>query len=117
MLSGDEMLDIGKLRHRLVILELNSEQDSDTGEMAETWSELATVWGSFEPYSTRERLVAASVQDQTSVRAVIRYRSDVLPEMRISFRDKLYEIVGPPLPDADSGLEYLTLMLREIDNV
>jgi SPP1 family predicted phage head-tail adaptor len=109
------MLDAGKLRHRLTILELTSEQDSDTGEMQDTWSELATVWGSFTPFSVRERLTAASVNDQTSVRAVIRYRSDILPEMRISFREKTYEIVGPPLPDADSGLEYLTLMLREIE--
>ena len=109
------MVDAGKLRHRLILLESESEQDSDTGEMTQTWVELATVWGAFEPYSTKERLAAASVQDETSVRAIIRYRDDVRAEMRISFRQKLYEIVGPPLPDQNSGLEHLTLMLQEIE--
>jgi len=110
------MLDAGKLRHRLNILVPTSEQDSDTGEMETTWYSLTTVWGSFEPYSTKERIAAATAQEQTSVRAAIRYRSDIFAEMRILFRSKLYEIVGPPLPDKDSGLEYLTLMLKEIDS-
>lgn len=108
------MLDAGKLRHRLTILELSQEQDSDTGEMDETWTELATVWGSFEPYSTKDYIAAASTQEQTSARAVIRYRSDIEASMRILFRGKTYEIKGPPLPDNETGLEYLTLMLMEI---
>jgi len=107
-------LEAGKLRHRLTILELDQEQDSDTGDMETVWSELAIVWGSFEPYSTKEFIAASSNQSQTSVRSVIRYRSDVTAAMRISFRSKLYEIVGPPLPDKESGLEYLTLMLAEV---
>lgn len=109
------MLDAGKLRHRLQILAATETQDPVTGEMTQEWAELATVWGSFEPYSTKE-FIAASTQDQTSVRAVIRYRADVVSEMRISFRDKTYEIKGPPLPDKESGYEYLTLMLAEIEN-
>lgn len=110
------MLDAGKLRHRLTILELEQEQDSDTGEMESTWEELATVWGSLEPYSTKDYIAAGSMQEQTMARAVIRYRSDVTSGMRVSFRDQTYNISGPPLPDPDSGLEYLTLMLAEVPN-
>lgn len=110
------MLDAGKLRHRLTILEPDREQDSDTGEFDTVWTEVCTVWGAWEPYSTKDMLAAASVQNQTSVRAIIRYRSDVTAEMRVSFRNKTYEIVGPPLPDPDSGLEYVTLMLAEVIN-
>lgn len=110
------MIDAGKLRHRLTILEPDRDQDSDTGEYETEWTELATVWGSFEPYSTKDFIAAASVQNQTSVRALIRYRSDVTAGMRVSFRNKTYEIVGPPLPDPDSGLEYVTLMLAEVIN-
>jgi len=107
-------LDAGKLRHRLKILEPDQEQDSDTGDMETVWSELGTVWGSFEPYSTKEFIAAASNQNQTSCRAIVRYRTDITAGMRISFRSKLYEIVGPPLPDKESGLEYLTIMLAEV---
>ena len=109
-------LDPGKLRHRLMILESVLTQDTTTGEMAHVWSELATVWGSFEPYSTKEYHAAAMTQDQTEARAVIRYRADILSEMRISFRGKIYEIKGPPLPDKESGYEYLTLMLAGVAN-
>lgn len=110
------MLDAGKLRHRLTIMSLSTAQDATTGEMTETWTELCTVWGSFEPYSTKEFIAASATQDQTSARAVIRYRADIVSEMRVSFRNKTYEIKGPPLPDKDSGYEYLTLMLAEVDN-
>lgn len=110
------MLDAGKLRHRLTILAVTAEQDSDTGEMAETWAELDTVWGAFEPYSTKEYHAAATTVDRTEARAVIRYRADVAAEMRVSFRGKTYEIKGPPLPDKESGREYLTLMLAGVEN-
>lgn len=109
------MVDAGKLRHRLTLLEAITEQDSDTGEIVGTWAEVCTVWGAFEPYSTKERLAAASMEDETSARAIIRYRDDITSGMRLSFRNKLYDITGPVLPDPESGLEHLTLMLREIE--
>jgi len=117
MLSGGfrMRLEAGKLRHRLKLLAPIETQNASTGEVVLTWYELATVWGSFEPYSTKDMLAAASVQDSTSARAVLRYRDDVLSHMRVFFRGKYYEIVGAPLPDAESGLEYMTLMLKDIE--
>ena len=108
------MRDAGKLRHRITFLQPDREQDSDTGEMETVWSPLSTVWAGWEPYSTKDFIAAASIQNQTSCRAIIRYRTDVTAGMRVSFRSKTYEIVGPPLPDKESGLEYLTLMLAEV---
>jgi SPP1 family predicted phage head-tail adaptor len=108
------MLDAGKLRHRIAILQPDSEQDSDTGELETIWTELCKVWAGWEPYSTKDFIAAGTIQNQTSCRAIIRYRTDITPGMRVSFRSKLYEIVGPPLPDKKSGLEYLTLMLAEV---
>ena len=85
--------------------------------MVNTWSELATVWGSFEPYSTKDYIAAGTMQEQTMARAVIRYRDGITSDMRLMFRDTVYNISGPPLPDPDSGRDYLTLMLAEIPNV
>lgn len=110
------MLDAGKLRHRLKILYNDSSQDTITGEDVEGWVELATIWGSWEPYSTKDMIAAASVQNETSVRAMVRYRSDITAGMRVYFRSKYYEIAGTPLPDLDSGLEYMTIMLAEVLN-
>jgi SPP1 family predicted phage head-tail adaptor len=108
------MLDAGKLRHRITILQPDNEQDSDTGELETIWTELATAWAGWEPYSTKDFIAAGTIQNQTSCRAIIRYRTDITAGMRVSFRSKLYEIVGPPLPDKESGLEYLTIMLAEV---
>lgn len=107
-------LESGKLRHRLTILQPSEEQDSDTGDMDITWSVLDIVWGSFEPLSTKEYIASASNQNEMSVRAVIRYRSDITADMRISFKSRTYAIIGPPLPDKIYGNEYLTLMLAEV---
>lgn len=107
-------LDAGKLRHRLMLLGKASTQDSTTGEVIELWSELGAVWGSFEPFSTKDVIAAASLQEKTVARAVIRHKEGLPTDLRLSFRGKLYEVVGPPLSDPDSGLEYMTLMLKEI---
>lgn len=110
------MLDVGKLRHRLTILMPVAEQDSDTGEMESTWYILSKLWGSFEPYSTKDVLLAGTLDEQTEARAVIRYHSGITSKMRVLFRNKIYQITGNPLPDTDSGLEYMTLMLHQLDS-
>lgn len=108
------MVEAGKLRHRITILSPETEQDSTTGEYEEVYTELATVWASWEPYSVKDMLSASNIQNETSVRCMIRYRSDVTARMRVLFRSKYYEIVGNPLPDTKSGIEYMTLMLSEV---
>ena len=107
-------LEAGKLRHRIIILQQNSEQDSDTGELETAWTELATVWASWEPLSVKDFISASSIQNNISIRSVIRYRNDILPNFRVRKNSVEYDIVGPPLPDKESGLEYLTLMLAEV---
>ncbi|AJG17333.1 head-tail adaptor protein [Pseudomonas plecoglossicida] len=44
---------------------------------------------------------------------VIRYRPGVLPTMRIVYRSEPYSIEGPPLEDAKSGREYLTILVSK----
>jgi SPP1 family predicted phage head-tail adaptor len=107
-------LDVGKLRHRVTLLVNQPVQDEDYGELVPDWSELCTVWGSFEPLSTKEFFAAASIHGEVVARVVIRYRGDVDETMRLTFRGKTYEIIGPPLPDKESGLEYLTLLVKEV---
>ncbi|WP_261795007.1 head-tail adaptor protein, partial [Pseudomonas syringae] len=41
------------------------------------------------------------------------YRAGVLPTMRILYRGDTYDIKGPALPDPDSGLEYLTILVAK----
>lgn len=102
----------GDLRHRVTFQALGITQDPGTGEEIEGWT---TVWdkvpASVEPLSARDLIAAQAGQSEASGRMVIRYRPGVLPTMRILHRGDVYNIQGPPMPDPDSGLEYLTILV------
>lgn len=101
----------GKLRHRVTLQRFVKTQDPTTGLISEEWVDGATVWASVEPLSGRDFIAARAQQSEISARVVIRYRPDVDSTMRLIHRGRIYSIEGPPLPDAKSGLEYLTLMV------
>lgn len=102
----------GKLRHKVTIQAPGLTQDPVSGEMVAGWSDFASVWASVEPLSARDFIAAQANQSEITARIVIRYREGILPTMRILHRGKVYGIQGV-LPDADSGLEYLTIPVSE----
>ncbi|MBV2207427.1 MAG: phage head closure protein [Pseudomonas sp.] len=102
----------GKLRHKVTIQAPGLTQDPVSGEMVAGWSDFASVWASVEPLSARDFIAAQANQSEITARIVIRYREGILPTMRILHRGKVYAIQGA-LPDAKSGLEYLTLPVSE----
>ena len=102
----------GNLRHQVVIQAKVQGQDILTGEVTTTWTDFATVHASIEPLSAREFIAAQAGKSEITARIVIRYRSDLLATMRILYRGAVYAIHGV-LPDAHSGLEYLTLPVSE----
>lgn len=102
----------GKLRHKVTIQSPGPAQDPDSGDMVPSWTDFASVWASIEPLSARDFIAAQANQSEITARIVIRYREGILPTMRILHRGKVYAIQGA-LPDAKSGLEYLTLPVSE----
>jgi SPP1 family predicted phage head-tail adaptor len=70
------------------------------------------VWAAVEPLSVREFVSSKSEQSEVTARIVIRYRHDVNGQMRFIQGNKIYNIIAP-LPDPDSGREYLTLAVSE----
>lgn len=101
-------MEPAKLRHRITIQTKAQTQDPQTGELVVGWVEFATVWASVEPLSARDFIAAQAGQSEITARITIRYRPGVLDTMRILHRGAAYSIQGV-LPDAKSGLEYLTL--------
>lgn len=71
----------GPLRQRITLQQVTSTPNS-YGEMIESWSDVATVWGAVEPLRGREFFDAEQVQSEISCRVRIRYRSGVGPTMR-----------------------------------
>lgn len=101
----------GRLRHR-VRIEQRTLSQNELGEVLEDWQEVATVWAAIEPLSGRELIAAQQVNSKVTARLVIRYRNDLLPEMRLVHHKQGLDIIYNPvafLEDKDSGLEYLTI--------
>lgn len=107
------MIRAGRLRHRIDIQQKVVGRDPKTGEMLE--EQWVAVWekcpAAFEPLSSREFLAAKAEQAEATARVVIRYRPGVLATMRILYRGEIYSIVGPPLADAVSGKDYLSILV------
>ena len=102
-----------RLRHRITLERPGLTQDPVSGEMIPGWQVFAeNVPASIEPLSARDFIAAQANQSEITARIVIRYREGILPTMRILHRGKVYAIQGV-LPDADSGLEYLTIPVSE----
>jgi SPP1 family predicted phage head-tail adaptor len=105
-------MEAGKLRHRLTFQARAAGQDLETGEdLPGDWADVATVWGSVQPLSSRELLAAQAAQSVATKRIIIRFRPGIEPTMRILHRGAVYDIVGPALEDKESGLGYLTLLV------
>lgn len=105
-------LDAGDLRQIIAIHKLTNVQQDD-GSMVEYWSVWApSVYASCDPLSAKEFAVNQTTEYKISHRFTIRYRDGVDQKDRIVYRNKNFNIEGV-LPDADSGLEYLTLACSE----
>lgn len=114
-------VEAGRLRHRVRIeqlqplLDSNGDpiQDPATGDLAQDWAPVATVWAAIEPLSAREFIQSAATQSEVTTRVTIRYRDGLDPAMRLVHvrkgrPDVVYNSRGF-LPDLFSGLEYMTI--------
>ena len=107
-------MQAGKLRHRITFQSPGLVQDPQSGEMLPGWT---TVWekvpAEVRSLSARDLIAAQAGQSEATARMVIRYRAGVLPTMRILYRGDVYNMQGPALPDPDSGLDYLTMLVAQ----
>lgn len=109
-------LRAGQLRHRIEIQAPVHAQDPSTGADSVSWVTVPgceSVPAAIHPLSGREFMAAQAQQSQIVARMVIRARDGLNASMRALHRGKYYQFAGPPLPDMDSGLEYLTIPVNE----
>lgn len=102
-------LDAGKLRHRVSIEQQTTNVDSD-GISSTEWALVADVWAAIEPLSGNAFVSAQAAQSKVTGRITIRYRAGVVASMRVVHGSTNYNIEAV-LPDKESGLEYLTLLV------
>lgn len=105
-------MTIGNLSHQITIRSLQLVQDPVTGEMVESWADLATVWGSIEGVSGREFLASSAEHSQTTHRITIYHRDDLTPTMRLVSGSTEYQVKAL-LPQNDRFL--LTVMCEVLE--
>jgi SPP1 family predicted phage head-tail adaptor len=89
------------------------QQDPDTGDIRTVWSNLhVDVPAAIEPLSAKDYFAAKAVQSEATVRIVVRYKPDLAATQRILHGSKIYNPTQP-LPDRDSGREYVTIICSE----
>ena len=103
-----------KLRQRATIQSYTTTRSS-TGAIKQDWSNLYSVYCSFEPLSVKDILTAQSSSSKITARLTMRYREGIDTSMRVLYKNKVYQIEGNPLEDKNSGKEYMTLMLSIIE--
>lgn len=83
----------GLLRHRLTI-QIPSKSRNDFGELIESWNDWATVWGSIEPNLGKRYFEAKQANSEVQGLIRIRYRTGLLPTMRVKYGDQIFKIIS-----------------------
>lgn len=102
----------GKLRHRVKIYKPVTKSGPLNGGSKPTWEHALTLWAEFTPLSVKDVINAKAADSQIRARCKLRYRKDITSKMRLEHMGLMYDIDGDPLPDDNSGREYITLMLK-----
>ena len=72
----------GRLNKRVTIQSPATGQDA-TGKPTTGWTDVATVWASIVDISGREYVAAGGLQNSAQTKITIRYRSGIVPSMRV----------------------------------
>lgn len=105
------MIKIGELRHGVTLQKKEITED-DLKQQAENWMDVDRVWAAVEPLSGREYFVARQVNSEVSAKITIRYRKDIIPDMRVVFGGRVFDILS--VINTKERCESLVLMCREV---
>jgi len=100
----------GALRHRVVI-EHRTVQPDGAGGQTVTWNDGATVWAAIEPLSGVELLRRDRVSGALTHRVSLRFRDDVVPEGRLRYGARIFEILV--VRDVDERHRWLDCLCEE----
>jgi len=104
------IFDQGRLNKR-VTLQQPTRVQSLSGQVSNTWSDIATVWAAVEPLKGKDLWQSQQVQSLVTATITIRYRTDVDDKWRIKFRGRFFNI-GQKI-DIEEKHEYLQLLCIE----
>ena len=101
-----------RLTHKISIEEKSQARDSIGGDAPVTWTEFAPAWAEVKPITGREFLSAQAHQNSVTHRVELRYIDGIKPDMRISHKDRYFNILS--VRDYFERERWLELMCEEI---
>lgn len=105
------MKRIGKLRHKITIQKKNRVPDG-MGGWTFTWDQVAQVWAEIKPFSANERFRADKIEEKVDHRITFRAIDDIDASMRITFRNRAFEIRG--IIDIEERERFQEILAEEI---
>ncbi len=83
-----------------------------SGETVDTFSTTATVWAAIEPLSGNRLFLAQQANSEGQGIIRLRYRTGVVPKMRIKYPDRYFQIIS--IIDRNEDNAELQLLYKEI---
>lgn len=80
--SDSNVIKPNELNRKITIQKVMNAVDPE-GIPIEEWTNVATLWSNRKPLSGREYFEAAAINAEKTIKYRIRYRRDILPNMRI----------------------------------
>lgn len=100
----------GKLRHRITFQRVTLTSDGQGGQ-EETWADYTTIWADVETQEnvtqSKEATVANEKVTTIAYKVKVRYRTDLVPSMRIKWGNRLMYIRN--VLDLDNRKRYLQI--------
>lgn len=87
-------MNIGEMRDRITILKRKEAEGPVKPLDDRAFEEFCTIWAKTEYLKGREFWNAKAVNAETTIRFIVRYRADILPDMRIRFDNRIYNITA-----------------------
>ena len=84
-------MQAGRLNRRCTLQQPGTTTD-ELGQPIPGWTDVATVWASIVDVSGREYVAAGGLQNAAQTKITIRYRSGIVPSMRVVHGATIYGI-------------------------
>ena len=96
----------GELKHRITFQVQDLEQED------EVWKDILSTWANINPISGKEYYSAETINSDLTHKIRLRYRRGITPDMRILYKDRIFNIVSVINEYEKNAI--LQLMCREL---
>ncbi len=111
LFDKQKKIPISALRTRMGLFAPVEVQD-ETGGVARSFAQIATLWCNMEPFSGDERFYGGKVEEDVSHRITIRWRGDITGAMRLYLGSRQFNILASS--DPDNRRRRLMILVQEL---